>query len=321
MKVVKNIKMMIDKTVLNKFKLIKKLGSGSFGEIYLSANSETNEHVASKLEKADTKFPQLEMEYRVYRHLSAGSGIPKVFAYGKDPEHNVLIMELLGPSLESLFQYCKQRFSLKTVLMLADQMLSRIEYVHSKYLLHRDIKPDNFLIGYGKKSSQVFIIDFGLTKKYIESSTGAHIPYREGKSLTGTARYASINTHLGVEQSRRDDLEGLGYVLMYFLRGNLPWQGLNGMNKKEKYQNILEKKVDTSVEDLCKQFPPEFTVYCKSIRFEDKPDYSYLKRIFKELFFKMGFQMDFVYDWNINKIKRSEGSTTSVRRAAVKRNK
>jgi casein kinase 1 len=316
--------MMIDKTVLNKYKLIKKLGSGSFGEIYLSANLENNEHVASKLEKADTKFPQLEMEYRVYRHLSAGSGIPKVYAYGKDPDHNVLIMELLGPSLESLFQYCKQRFSLKTVLMLADQMLSRIEYVHSKYLLHRDIKPDNFLIGYAKKSSQVFIIDFGLTKKYIDSSTGMHIAYREGKSLTGTARYASINTHLGVEQSRRDDLEGLGYVLMYFLRGSLPWQGLNGLTKKEKYQNILEKKVDTSVEDLCKQFPHEFTIYlnyCKSIRFEDKPDYNYLKRIFKELFFKMGFQMDFVYDWNVNKAKRSETSTSSVRRAAVKRNK
>ena len=190
--------------------------------------------------------------------------------------------------------------------------------------MHRDIKPDNLLIGFGKKSSQVFIIDFGLTKKYIDSSTGMHIPYREGKSLTGTARYASINTHLGIEQSRRDDLEGLGYVLMYFLRGSLPWQGLNGMNKKEKYQNILEKKVDTSVEDLCKQFPHEFTVYlnyCKSIRFEDKPDYNYLKRIFKELFFKMGFQMDFVYDWNLNKPKRSEGSTTSVRRAAIKRNK
>jgi hypothetical protein len=151
-----------------------------------------------------------------------------------------------------------------------------------------------------------------------------HIPYREGKSLTGTARYASVNTHLGVEQSRRDDLEGLGYVLMYFLRGSLPWQGLNGVTKKEKYQNILEKKVETSVEDLCKMFPPEFTVYlnyCRSIRFEDKPDYPYLKRIFKELFFKMGFQMDFVYDWNLNKIKRSEGSNSSVRRAAVKRNK
>jgi len=313
---------MLDKKVANKYSLVKKLGSGSFGEIYLACNSDNNENVAVKLEKSDTKFPQLELEYRVYRHLSGTSGIPKAYYYNKETDYNVLIMDLLGPSLENLFQYCKQRFSLKTVLMLADQMLTRIESVHSKYLLHRDIKPDNFLIGHGKKASQVFIIDFGLTKKYFDLATGSHIPYREGKSLTGTARYASVNTHLGVEQSRRDDLEGLGYVLMYFLRGSLPWQGLNGVTKKEKYQNILEKKVDTSVEELCQQFPAEFTIYlnyCKSIRFEDKPDYSYLKRIFKELSFKMGYQQDFEYDWNLSRIKRSGGSSTSVRKVALLR--
>jgi len=139
---------------------------------------------------------------------------------------------------------------LKTVLMLADQMINRVEYVHMKSFLHRDIKPDNCLMGLGKRTNQVYIIDFGLAKKYRDSTTHQHIPYREHKNLTGTARYASVNTHLGVEQSRRDDLESLGYVLMYFLKGSLPWQGLKAGTKKQKYEKISERKIATSVDVL-----------------------------------------------------------------------
>jgi casein kinase 1 epsilon len=150
----------------------------------------------------------------------------------------------------------------------------------------------------------VYIIDYGLAKKYRDLQTHKHIPYRENKNLTGTARYASVNTHLGVEQSRRDDLESLGYVLMYFLRGSLPWQGLKAGTKKQKYDKISEKKMLTPVEVLCKSYPSEFISYfhyCRSLRFEDKPDYSYLKRLFRDLFIREGYQFDYVFDWTILK--------------------
>jgi len=181
-------------------------------------------------------------------------------------------------------------------------MIARVEYMHTRGFLHRDIKPDNFLMGLGRKASQVYVIDYGLAKKYRDLQTHKHIPYRENKNLTGTARYASVNTHLGVEQSRRDDLESLGYVLMYFLRGSLPWQGLKAGTKKQKYDKISEKKMLTSIEALCKSYPSEFITYfhyCRSLRFEDKPDYSYLKKIFRDLFIREGYQHDYVFDWTV----------------------
>lgn len=166
---------------------------------------------------------QLVYEHKMYKILSDGIGIPKIHWFGQHKERYCMVMDKLGASLEELFQKCGRTFSLKTVLMLADQMIQRVEYIHSRLYLHRDIKPDNFLVGTGKRQHYVFTVDFGLTKRYRDSKTGSHIPYKDGKSLTGTARYASINTHVGVEQSRRDDLECLGYVLIYFMKGGLPW--------------------------------------------------------------------------------------------------
>ncbi|KAH9713433.1 Casein kinase 1-like protein 2 [Citrus sinensis] len=264
----------------NKFRLGRKIGSGSFGEIYLGTNIQTNEEVAIKLENVKTKHPQLQYEAKLYKILQGGTGIPNLRWFGVEGDYNVLI--------------------------------NRVEFVHSKSFLHRDIKPDNFLMGLGRRANQVYIIDFGLAKRYRDTATHQHIPYRENKNLTGTARYASMNTHLGIEQSRRDDLESLGYVLMYFLRGSLPWQGLKAGTKKQKYEKISEKKVSTSIEALCRGYPTEFASYfhyCRSLRFDDKPDYAYLKRLFRDLFIREGFQFDYVFDWTILKYQQSQVST------------
>lgn len=286
----------------NKYRLGRKIGSGSFGDIYIGTDITNGEEVAIKLESVQTKHPQLQYESKLYRVLQGGEGIPVLKWFGVEGDYNVMVMELLGPSLEDLFNFCSRKFSLKTVLLLADQLISRIEYVHSKNFLHRDIKPDNFMMGLGKRGNQVYIIDFGLAKRYRDSKTHAHIPYRENKNLTGTARYASVNTHLGIEQSRRDDLESLGYVLMYFNRGSLPWQGLKAATKKQKYDRISEKKMSTPIEVLCKGFSAEFVTYlnfCRSLRFEDKPDYAYLRQLFRSLFHREGFAYDYTFDWTM----------------------
>ncbi|KAJ0937885.1 putative protein kinase CK1-CK1 family [Helianthus annuus] len=309
----------MDHVIGGKFKLGRKIGSGSFGELYLGVNLQSKEEVAVKLESVKTKHPQLHYEAKLYMLLQGGTGVPHLKWIGVEGEYNAMVIDLLGPSLEDLFNYCNRKFTLKTVLMLADQLINRVEYMHSRGFLHRDIKPDNFLMGLGRKANQVYIIDYGLAKKYRDLQTHKHIPYRENKNLTGTARYASVNTHLGVEQSRRDDLESLGYVLMYFLRGSLPWQGLKAGTKKQKYDKISEKKMLTPIEVLCKSYPTEFISYfhyCRSLRFDDKPDYSYLKRLFRDLFIREGYQFDYVFDWTILKYPQI-GSGSSSRGRTV----
>jgi len=285
-----------------KYRLGRKIGEGSFGDIYLGVNLQTGEEVAIKLESVRAKHPQLLYESKIFRILQGGVGIPNIHWFGVEGDFNIMVIDLLGPSLEDLFNYCGRKFSLKTVLMIADQMITRIEYMHAKNFIHRDIKPDNFLIGLGKRADKIYIIDYGLSKKYRDPRTGLHIPFKDNKSLTGTARYSSINTHLGIEPSRRDELEAVGYVLMYFLKGKLPWQGLQARHKKEKYERIMETKIATPIETLCKGYPEEFAVYlnyCRSLRFEDRPDYNYLKRLFKDLFWKTYTDWDFLFDWVI----------------------
>lgn len=284
------------------YRVGKKIGEGSFGVIFEGTNLLNNQQVAIKFEPRKSDAPQLRDEYRTYKILVGCPGIPNVYYFGQEGLHNILVIDLLGPSLEDLFDHCGRRFSLKTVVMVAKQMLSRVQTIHEKNLIYRDIKPDNFLIGRpGTKAANVIhVVDFGMAKQYRDPKTKQHIPYRERKSLSGTARYMSINTHLGREQSRRDDLEALGHVFMYFLRGGLPWQGLKAATNKQKYEKIGEKKQTTPIEELCRGFPPQFAEYLTYVRnlgFEDTPDYDYLRDLFTQAAKDEGIVEDGEYDW------------------------
>lgn len=232
--------------IAGRFRLLRMLGSGSFGEVYSGEQISDGEIVAIKLEPIKNSNDQLLYESRVYKQMQGGIGIPRLRWYGQDGKFNVLVVERLGLSLEDLFEICNKRFSLSTVIQLADQMITRLEFFHTRSYIHRDIKPDNYMMGVGSHANRVYLIDYGLSKRFRDRITHDHIEYIEGKKLTGTARYASLNASLGGEQSRRDDIEGLGFVLLYFIRGSLPWQGLQAHTKKQKYDRIAEKKLATS---------------------------------------------------------------------------
>ncbi|KAJ6570136.1 kinase-like protein [Mycena vulgaris] len=261
-----------------------------------------NTPVAIKFEPRKSDAPQLRDEFRSYRTLNGTPGVPQVHHFGQEGLHNVLVIDLLGPNLEDLFDMCGRKFTVKTVCMAAKQMVTRVQAIHEKSLIYRDIKPDNFLIGVPgtKNANTVHVIDFGMAKHYRDPKTKVHIPYRERKSLSGTARYMSINTHLGREQSRRDDLESLGHVFMYFLRGGLPWQGLRAATNKQKYEKIGEKKQTTPIVELCEGFPEEFGIYMNYVRklgFEETPDYDFLRELFTKVMKSSGEQEDLVFDW------------------------
>lgn len=285
------------------YKVGKKIGEGSFGIIFEGVNILDNKQVAIKFEPRKCDAPQLRDEYRSYRILKDCPGIPQAYFFGQEGVHNILIIDLLGPSLEDLFDWCDRRFSAATVCQVAKQMIARVRDIHANNLIYRDIKPDNFLIGKPGTpgANDVYVVDFGMAKQYRDPRTKTHIPYREKKALSGTARYMSINTHLGREQLRRDDLESLGHVFMYFLRGSLPWQGLKAPTNKQKYEKIGLKKQTTLVKELCAEHPVQFAqylTYVRNLRFDETPDYDYLIGLMDEALQHTGTAASPVhYEW------------------------
>lgn len=290
-------------TEIKNIKLIRKLASGAFGDILLACNTITDEPLAIKIEKK-THYGQLKHEYNVYTLLSSPY-TPKIYDFGKilydDVYVNGMVMELLGKSLEQLFVNCNRKFSLKTVLMLGEKMVHSIEHLHHKSYVHRDIKPDNFV--FDVKNTKLYLIDYGLAKQFRNPTTFKHRELRTDKSLTGTARYASLRTHLGYEQSRRDDLESVAFCMVYFLKGRLPWQGLKAETKQERYDKIREYKEKITPYELCLDLPKEihsFCFYVRNLGYEDMPNYAYLRSLLNDAMRQRGWRNDEIYDWMLD---------------------
>ncbi|XP_060658352.1 casein kinase I [Drosophila nasuta] len=294
--------------MMRKYHIVEKIGSGSFGDIFKVVRKDNGQQFALKFESKDVGYQQLHLEYQVYSFLSPGLGIARVYEFGWAANGKVMVMELLGPSLEDLFGYCSCRFSLKTVLMLAMQMIDRLEYVHMKGYVHRDIKPDNFAMSAQTDKNLLYLIDFGLANRYMDVTKREHIPFGWKKDqITGTLRYASLNAQQGFEVSRRDDMISLGYVWMYFLRGSLPWQGMIGP-RRQRLERIVELKRSLKIDEFCKGFPDVFANYlinCQSLAYNEEPNYLSIRCSFSDLFTSLKYINDGVFDWSKDK-KSSE---------------
>lgn len=291
---------MIGRTIVNRYVIRKHLGGGSFGDVYEAEDNQTHQIIALKFETNEAS-PQLPNEYKMYKQLEGMDGIPKVYGlydYGKS---RILAMDQMGPSLESLFRRCRRKFSMKTILMMTDQVFRIIEWVHNCGIVHRDIKPQNFLVGRGALHNKIFLIDYGVSTMYIDPRTREHMMYTPHNGLVGTAYYVSINTHLGEQQSRRDDVESIMYMLIRFIIGTLPWQGAKIKSVEERNEYITQKKIQVSLDALCEGAPSEFKTVLSEIRklrFDDAPKYAYYRHLFNSLFLKLGYVYDGLFDWD-----------------------
>lgn len=296
MKVENNIeKINIIGTVINKYIITRYINSGSFGDVYEARDKSTNELVALKIPiKNDNRdgMSSLLDEAKVYKHImNRENGIPNM-KVSKYKDRKMIVMDLLGDSIETLITKHK-KFGLKSIIYLAIHLLEILKYIHSCGYIHRDIKPDNFVLDYNNKK-KLYCIDFGLSKRYINKN-GKHIDFSNEKKFCGTARYASIAAHESCEQSRKDDLESLGYILVYLFKGKLPWQNIKHDNKKERYRLIGEKKKTVTEEELCANMPKEFVVFLKYVRnldFDEKPPYTAFIRMFKKLYESRNYKND-----------------------------
>ena len=323
----------LGQTFFNKYTCVKKLGKGSFGSIYQAVYGK--EEYALKFEDRKKNNDLLQNEAAIMNYLK-GPNIPTVKSYGFTSSYNILVMQLLGRDLEHHFKK-RKKFSVKTVCMLGFQMINILENIHEKHILHRDIKPENFVMGLNHNSKIVYLIDFGLAKKYRSMSTLIQYPLTLKKKFTGTARYASINALKGYEHSRRDELESLGYIFIYFLKGKLPWQNIKVKDKEEKFKKILQKKLEISSNELCLGIPKEFEIfleYVKNLKYDEKPDYNMLKDLLYKIMKDGNYKNDYIYDWtflddkNKNEITNDdsllhdeEKNNTDDKNYYIKRNK
>lgn len=276
-----------------------RIGKGSFGEVYECENRKNRENYAIKFEKKNSEHQPLFTEIAIYKKLACHAEVANVHWTGQFGDHETMVMDLLGTSLADHVAKRKGGLSLKSVLMIADQMIKRVELLHQYGYIHRDIKPENFVFGRDSHTDTLFLIDYGLAKKYRDEKN-QHVVFRQGVPTVGTMRYVSINTHLGLEQGRRDDMESIGYVLIFLMRGALPWQGITAANGSEKCAKIAERKIGTPTDSLCAGLPCEFAAYMKEVKalkFQDEPEYAKYRKMFSDLMARNGFVNDSVYEW------------------------
>ena len=285
-----------NKLIFNKYRVKNLIHSSGFADVYEGINEKENIPVALKLEKRKNNFNILESEAFLLINLK-GYGIPKIITYGRHGLYNVLIEELLGLSIGHIYDsYIRNKFDLKDICMIALQSLDRIEYIHSKLVIHRDIKPHNLVLG-RNDPNVIYLIDFGLSRKYRSSRTGKHIKFNNLKLTFGSLRYLSINGNKGLEQSRRDDLESLGYMLIFLATGTIPWIQYEDIeiDVVKKYLLVYKIKKNISSEKLCKGLPDEmieYINYCKGLHFEEDPDYNHLRSLFLQILNKKNLKND-----------------------------
>ena len=283
--------------IFGKYKLIKKIGSGSFGTVFLGINVYTKEKVAVKIEEDNKNAEGLKEEAFLLINLK-GIGLPTLKNFGKRNKFNILVQTLLGQSLYDIFNNFDQKFTLKDNCMIGIQILERLQHIHSKNYIHRDIKPQNFLVGL-ENDEIIYIIDFGLAKKY-KSDRGKHINFTTCKKIIGTPRFCSINAMAGKMQSRRDDLESFMYLILYFFKGNLPWQGLKIESREKRFEIIAKMKKNINFKNICQGLPEEIYILCqyiKKLSFKENPKYFFMRTLFLDILQNYNLDYDNNFSW------------------------
>ena len=304
-----NIDTFIGKTIFNKYKIIKNIGGGSFGFIYEAQSIYSNKHYAIKFEDMREDQFILEEESLILSYINCNR-VPKIKSFGYSGNYMILVMELLGKSLDKIFnELPTKKMSIRCICNIAYQLICILEEIHNNNIIHRDIKPANIAIGLEDKKKYLYLLDFGLSKKYRSSTTKKHNPFTQNNKLIGNARYSSINALEGGTQSRRDDLESLGYLIIFLLIGKLPWQGKVSHSKEDKYYKIREIKRQTSAQKLCEGLPSqieEYVKYTRNLQYESNPNYNYLKNLFLNILKKDNLVLDYYYDWDQKTLTNNE---------------
>jgi len=298
------------KIIFGKYQIIKLIWKGPFSSVYIGKYLTEKKYVAIKIQNKNANLSQLEKE-AYYQFLLKGPGIPKVLSFGRCGNNHILVETLLGKTLKQLFDLNKNPQSkMKDMCMAAIQIMDRIKYIHSKNIIHQDIKPENFLVG-NPNTSLIYIVDFGLSKKYRSSRTNKHIKFSKNKPFNGTFNFASINSMKGIEMTRRDDLESIGYMLIYLIKGKLPWSEYLNKELGERFEIIFNIKRNISNEVLCKDLPSEiceYMNYVKALKFDEEPNYNELKKLFISILDSMNEKYDLKFSWSKKKVKKNNFS-------------